>query len=230
MSHRITSIVLVVLFGLPVAALAQPAIHLEEARFSFGELPEGPEARHEFVVANTGKGDLKIDRIQTSCGCTSSTIGKKELKPGEKTVLTAIYDTNNRPGPFTKEIRIFSNDPAHPETVAVIEGMVKGKPVPSIGIEPTTVNVGKIRKGEKTTLKVVISNIGEKELVLESIISSDGLIQLWTKATSIAPGEKLEIKLPFSHKTAGSFRDIFHVKSNDPRRPFVGMVVTGEAE
>lgn len=65
------------LFGSP-AALAQdqnknqpqPRLELVEATHDAGTVPAGTTVRHEFIVRNTGEGDLKIIRVKPGCGCT----------------------------------------------------------------------------------------------------------------------------------------------------------------
>ena len=47
-------------------AKAQPSIQVKESDYNFGEIMEGtPEIEHEFIVRNTGKEVLKIERVQT---------------------------------------------------------------------------------------------------------------------------------------------------------------------
>ncbi|MDH4100160.1 MAG: DUF1573 domain-containing protein, partial [Nitrospirota bacterium] len=143
--------------------------------------------------------------------------------------LTALYDTANRPGGFNKEIRIFSNDPKTPEKVVVIDGVVKPRPMPMIGVEPAFMNLGKVKINEERLLKVAVSNMGEKELELYSISSRDGSIKLLDKEMRIAPGEKVDLELSYKRTAAGSFREVFLVMSN-ARRATVSLVVTGETE
>jgi len=48
-------------------AKAQPSIQVKESEFNFGKILEGtPEIEHEFIVRNTGKEVLKIERVQTT--------------------------------------------------------------------------------------------------------------------------------------------------------------------
>ena len=45
-------------------AKAQPSIQVKELVFDFGEILEGTEVEHEFIVRNTGTADLNIERVQ----------------------------------------------------------------------------------------------------------------------------------------------------------------------
>ena len=45
-------------------AKAQPSIQVKELMYDFGEIMEGTEVEHEFIVRNTGTADLNIERVQ----------------------------------------------------------------------------------------------------------------------------------------------------------------------
>jgi hypothetical protein len=92
-----------------------------------------------FTVQNTGDGDLVINEMETSCGCTSATLianGKEgprygmrghgawptgwsaRLKPSETAQLRVTYDPNAHgffEGPVERLIIIHSNDPQQPQ-------------------------------------------------------------------------------------------------------------------
>ena len=43
-----------------------PVAEVADATYNFGELIEDAEINHDFVLKNTGKGELIIDKVQTS--------------------------------------------------------------------------------------------------------------------------------------------------------------------
>lgn len=40
-----------------------PVLELGESSYDFGEVPEGDVVSHDFIVKNTGKGELKINKV-----------------------------------------------------------------------------------------------------------------------------------------------------------------------
>lgn len=100
-----------------------------------------------FEIRNQGKNDLIIDRLETSCGCTSASIvyqGKESpkfsmpghgieekiknwqliLPPDEKAKLKVYYDPNFHKefkGYAIREISVFSNDPVDFKKTVQIE-------------------------------------------------------------------------------------------------------------
>lgn len=100
----------------------EPRLWIPEAAdanwvFHMGDIPNDSKTEHEFNLTNIGKGTLVIEDVSASCGCTTSTIGEKELAPGASTTLRVSYDprVNGETGRFVqKQVRIKSNDPLVP--------------------------------------------------------------------------------------------------------------------
>lgn len=102
-------------------------IEFKESQFDFGNLKEGPEAKHEFVFTNTGKEPLVIQACQPSCGCTAPQCPKEPILPGQSNKIVVIYSTAGRVGPFNKSITITSNAAENPIMI-YIKGHVKETP------------------------------------------------------------------------------------------------------
>jgi len=80
----------------------------------FGQAREGAVLKHTFVLTNHSSGDLQIEGVNTSCGCTVSRIQKKLLAPGEKTPLEVEFDTEGYYGPTKQFIYVNTKDPDNP--------------------------------------------------------------------------------------------------------------------
>ncbi|MDK2979285.1 MAG: hypothetical protein PWP52_1999 [Bacteroidales bacterium] len=93
-----------------------PKIEFEEKNFNFGKVPfSQKQVEKEFVFKNTGKRDLIIRKIRTTCGCTTTNLEKKVLKPGESSSFNAVFKFGSRKGMQRKTIYVISNDPSNPE-------------------------------------------------------------------------------------------------------------------
>lgn len=94
----------------------------------FGELAEGPVAEHIFEFTNSGKEPLIIQNASASCGCTTPEWPKEPILPGKKGKITVRYNTQGRPGPFTKSVFISSNASQNNDRYELfIKGTVKPK-------------------------------------------------------------------------------------------------------
>lgn len=100
----------------------------------------------EFTIKNEGKSDLVIDKLSSSCGCTSASIvyqGKEgprfymaghgqdapdpswkiSIAPGNEATVKVYYDPTVHPdltGAVTREVSVHSNDPVDFETKLTI--------------------------------------------------------------------------------------------------------------
>ena len=76
---------------------------------NFNTIPEGPSVTYDFNFKNIGKEPIVLSTVQASCGCTTPNWSKEPIKPGESSKITATYNTQGRPGAFTKTITVNSN-------------------------------------------------------------------------------------------------------------------------
>ncbi len=75
----------------------------------FGKIKEGEKVSYSYEYENTGTVDLIIREVKTSCGCTVPTYDKKPLKPGKKSSIKVVFNTEGRPGVQAKTIAIIAN-------------------------------------------------------------------------------------------------------------------------
>ncbi|MDP3882935.1 MAG: DUF1573 domain-containing protein [Candidatus Staskawiczbacteria bacterium] len=108
-----------------------PKILISPESFDFGEIQYGDIVTHNFGVTNSGKSDLEIKRVATSCGCTTAKISRQIIKPGESADLVVEYNTAamgdlpENHGQQERIIYVKSNDPANPQVNAEISAFVK---------------------------------------------------------------------------------------------------------
>ena len=126
----------------------RPIVILSPDEYNFGDISQKEGiATTLFELKNEGKSDLIIDRLETSCGCTSASIiyqGKESpkfsmpghgineeigewqlvIKPGDMAQFKVYYDPDTHKdfrGTAIREISIFSNDPIDFEKKVKIE-------------------------------------------------------------------------------------------------------------
>jgi len=94
-----------------------PIITFDSKRFDFGNLKQEDVVSHKFIIKNTGKRNLIIRRIKTSCGCTVVTPGKKIIAPNEEVPLMVNFNPRGKEGRQIKAITIISNDPENTTSI-----------------------------------------------------------------------------------------------------------------
>ncbi len=119
--------VLVLVFVLVAYGARGPDIALSATQHDFGDIEQGQVAVTEITVSNMGAGDLKIESVSTSCGCTSARVEPTVIPPGGEGKLIIRYDSGVHPdnGRIRRYIYIASNDPDEPEAQVIVTANVQ---------------------------------------------------------------------------------------------------------
>lgn len=64
-----------------------------------GTVNEGDTLVGEFIFSNSSLSTLVIDYVNPDCICTTYSLSKKELKPGESGSIKLVLDTKGKSGP-----------------------------------------------------------------------------------------------------------------------------------
>ncbi len=108
----------------PAQRAKAPHITFKEKVFDFGKAPQRQTVEHDFVFTNTGKSDLAIHKVRSSCGCTVVSPKEKVIKPGQSSMIKTIFHTGAYKGRQNKSITVITNDPDSPTTMLRITGIV----------------------------------------------------------------------------------------------------------
>jgi len=101
----------------------RPQIMFKENTYDFGKIIQGEKVKHTFHFTNTGRSDLVITKVSTSCGCTATDYPHTPIKPGESAKLDVVFDSHTKKGFQNKTITVLTNtEPNH--TTLFIKGVV----------------------------------------------------------------------------------------------------------
>jgi len=201
-------------------ALDAPDIYTEEDSFNFGLIEEGEKPDHKFIVGNRGNKDLAIERVRTTCGCTSAILGSKTVAPGQTTEVKLTYDSKGRPGKFNRQAYIHSNDPDEPAKKITISGdVVKRTPEPAkISLEGS-LDIGVIEAGNPNRTELKITNAGGQDLIILEIEEGrHTTTDTEDSPPTIAPGSSYNLKLSISSPKKGVLSDTIVIISNAGRK------------
>ncbi len=118
---KLTYAMLVLLLAVLLAACGGGTqdIDLAQSQTDLGVVTNGEIPTIEIPVRNLGNGDLVIEAVTTSCGCTSASITPEIIPPDGTGTLAIRYDSGahgpDEVGPVMRQIFIASNDPDNPE-------------------------------------------------------------------------------------------------------------------
>lgn len=90
-----------------------PYIFLPIKEYDFGQIKQsGPIVKRSFEVINNGTEEVSIEKVVTSCSCTTAKISKSILREGESAILTVAFDPNYHFESYdviSRTVTIFSN-------------------------------------------------------------------------------------------------------------------------
>jgi hypothetical protein len=114
-------------FVLAACGRGQPDIAVAIALHDFGQVTQGQVVSTEIAMRNAGSGDLTIEAVSTSCGCTTAQIQPGVIPAGGEGKLIIRYDSGAHPdsGRVRRHIYIASNDPAKKEVEVIITADVQ---------------------------------------------------------------------------------------------------------
>jgi hypothetical protein len=86
-----------------------PVLEFESDFHDFGRVIQGEKVSFGFKFTNTGKSDLIISGVSSSCGCTVPDFPKTPIKPGNSHKIDVKFDSEGRRGYQNKTVTISSN-------------------------------------------------------------------------------------------------------------------------
>lgn len=121
-------LLLAILFTLSLhAGNGKAKITFESPRYDFGYIQESKgKVTHTFEFTNTGNAPLIIVDTRSLCGCTALRFTKEPIAPNGKGSIDVQFDPAGRPGPFRKEIKVYTNA-SKAAVKLIVEGVVVSK-------------------------------------------------------------------------------------------------------
>lgn len=223
----------------------QPRVEVEGSlTHEFGELTTQKTNRRNWVVKNTGEGDLEIWLLGSTCTCTIPKLkgeGTREVvKPGDSTEIELEWKTKDAIGEFSKHATIGTNDPNRPEFNLNVHGMVHSPvvvlPPPQEGVIP----VGDVSNDQVKNISIAVFSPDRPQLKLKSVTSSNPNL-IVPKPVPFSPQEieslkdkaaragyriNVEIKpgMPL-----GTFREELVIETDHPDQPKIQLMLVGSA-
>jgi len=165
-------------------APARPRIVLESLTYDFGPLAPNATATHRFKVSNAGAAPLTISRLNPSCGCTSTVLGKKTLAPGESTELEVTFNAAGASGPTRKTIQLVSDDPERP----VLDLAFTADVSPAVHADTDTVRFEDLEPSDQPMASVKVATATDRPLRLDDVKLSPAP---WLGVTTREEGREL---------------------------------------
>jgi hypothetical protein len=204
---------------------------LDSSEVDFGEVVVPYGASQYFQVLNAGRAPLEVSSIALAddegvftLSEASLTVEQDEAVSVQVDFLPATYL------PYSTEIILLSNDPDEPEKRVPLLGEGVDGPVPSISVDPLTLDFGDVAAGSSSTLWFTVTNVGDGPLSVEpTLLSGSGNFALVTDPggqTLAEDGGAFTSVVTYTRPAGQETGDWGRVEipSNDPRNPSVEVL------
>jgi hypothetical protein len=206
-----------------------PSISFSEEEWDFGKIKEDERPVHIFTIKNTGREELIISRVRSSCGCAAAMLSSDNIQPGKSSELKVTFNPTGYNGLVKKDIYIESNDPQLPKTKITVIIEVEPIPSPKAFLSNSQWDLGLISQGDLPAFTFTIENKGELDLIIDKIDASEYIQYDIEIPLTILPGEKQEVIFAYdsSQHELGEVRESVRIYCNDPRRKAFSLRVDG---
>ena len=180
-----------------VEPIPSPKAFYSNSQWELGLISQGDLPTFSFIIENKGELDLIIDKIDASEFIKYEVGIPLNIKPGEKQEIIFTYDsTQHELGEVRESVRIYCNDPRRKAFSLRINGYIKEKSSPTVGISPVGISFNLARDLEGENIgRIALTNSGGEEVKITSIkTSADYLVPLKSEL-GLNQGEKEDIQV-----------------------------------
>ena len=225
-----------------------PRVKVDEVSYDFGIIEKNPsteKGEHPFYIENVGNADLSLADGGKGCFCTTFSISKTTVKPGDKAEILFKWDGARSGGVFNQGVRVLTNDPKAKEITFSVKGLYTA-PVVTAPSELAFNNATKSSETMRTfrmygfernpdgtpfALKVESLELSDPEhfeVELEeddvaNLTEEEKENRLFSLATSVFNG-KVTMKPGMPQ---GSFQEILRIRLNSEKTPILETPIHG---
>jgi uncharacterized protein (DUF58 family) len=192
MKNRL-SLLLVPLALIPGPASGQNARLVTPETAEFGEVREGETVSGVVRFVNQGSAPLQIQRVQASCGCTTTQASSTRIAPGDTARVDYSLRTRGFRGIVRKSITVYFADPKEPSLHVTLSGTV----ITELEVAPSFIDFQSVPVDPDTTYKKFfrVTNRTGKPVKIASVRASSGLLTVTPATAVVAAGQKAEFRV-----------------------------------
>lgn len=177
---------------IPAQLFSQPAPKFEiegGESLNIGNFPKGKEVQYEIIFKNSGEGELKVNSVTTTCGCSSALTTGDVVKSGETGTIKFTFNGNGS-GQVSKGVVVTTNEPAnnvHNLTVQI-------NMIDPLTLEPSSIMTeGKV--GDELNQTATLKNILDKEITITELSTNSPAVMVSSDKLTLQTGEAASIKI-----------------------------------
>jgi hypothetical protein len=201
-------------------------LHIATPVFDFGTVERGTKVEHVFGLRNQGPGELRIEQVKSSCGCTVAVVSAAEVAAGGEGRVAVTLDTARMAGRVTKVVTVYSSDPQAPVRTLTLAGEV----VADLVLAPTPLYLGRLRRGAASRHEVVITpGRPAASWAVTAVEHTSPALRTRLEPRPEGVGQRLIVELDPA-VPLGRFNEQLRLRTTSPREPLITLPVFGSVE
>lgn len=224
-----------VLLLLLLAAPASAQLSFATTTHDFGEMEEGAQPQHTFIMTNEGSAPLTLRSVRPSCGCTTPSFTSEAIEPGDSGEIVVAYDSNGRPGPFRKSIRVTAETGGEMiDETLYITGDVKqktlaaGVPQGNLLFDSDAFDFGTVSVDRPASHVFQMQHAGGRPIRITEVKSYPEGLDIEVPTTPVFADDLVDVRVTVPAGAAdGSFDYAVVLTTDDEAQPVKSLRLTG---
>lgn len=224
-------VLLLLLFAAPASA----QLSFVNTTHDFGEIEEGVQPRHTFILTNDGSAPLTLRSVRPSCGCTTPSFTSEAIEPGSTGEIVVAFDSNGRPGPFRKSIRVTAETSGEMiDETLYITGTVKqqtlaaGVPQGSVLFDRDAFDLGTVSADRSVSHVFQMQHAGGRPIRITEAKSYPEGLDIEVPTTPVFADDLVDVRVTVPAGAAqGTFDYAIVLTTDDAQQPVKSLRLRG---
>ncbi len=191
----------------------------------FGSVARGAKAEFSFEFENLYEEPLRVASVRSSCGCTSPTITKRDLRTFEKSQIVTKYNTRSFLGQKGATVTVVFDKPYYAEVQLSVDGYIRSDVV----FDPGEVNFGEVDQFSPAEKTLTVTYAGRSDWKITDVRSANEHFEVTLSETARGNGRVSYDMLVRLTEAApsGYFQDQLTIITDDQRSKSIPVLVQG---
>ena len=192
--------------------------------YDFGMVEQGTPLAHQFALRNTSRAYIRIDQVNSSCGCTTVSADGRLVAPGQLTWVPVWVDTSDLVGKTTKTVTVRTSDPRTPVVMLAVTGTV----LTDLVVTPSPLYFGHVWRGTPVHSELIVKpgRPGPSTYTVSTVETESWRLHARVEAGD-KPGEQKVIVDLDPEVASGRFNEQLTIRTTSPRQPVIMVPVFG---
>ena len=204
---------LALFFGASIAR-GEERIHqlFSKSLHDFGNVGRNTKAEYAFEFHNPYRQPIHIVSVRSSCGCTTPSVPRKTIPPGESGLILAQFNTRSFIGTKSANITVVFDQPHFAEVQLTVIGNIRS----DISTEPGEIRFGDVPIGESREVTVSIIHSGSPDWAITDVRGTSSHLEV-RLGKAVRSGGQVQIPLKVRLKedaVAGDILDELWIVTN----------------